>query len=412
MKRIFDRVCGLDVHRDTVHACVRVTGAAGNTTQQPLSVGTKYCELLALSGWLKQWQVTHVAMEATGEYWKPVCCVLETDFTVLLVNPAHVKNVPGRKTDTQDAEWLAQLLECGLLQASFVPPPEIRDLRDLTRYRKKLIEERTAEVLRVHGVLQRAGIELSPVASNVTGVSGRAMIERLIAGERDPAVLADLAKGSLRGKLGPLQQALAGNFRGHHGFVLDKMLEYVDFLDEKIAQLNQEVDRQMAPFQVQEQHLKTIPGIKDRTVEVIIAEIGANMGQFPTVGNLCSWAGVCPGNNQSATKRKPERTGKRGRWLKPALNEAAWAAVRKSGNYLAAQYHHLVKGLGKKKAITAVMHSMLAIAYHLLRDGQDYHDLGSGFFLKRNQQAIEARCVRQLKRLGYAVTLTPGSVAA
>lgn len=412
MKRIYDRVCGLDVHRDSVTACVRVAGESGETQQTVLTVGTKTGELLALRDWLKQGGVRQVAMEATGEYWKPVYYLLESEFEVILANPGHIKNVPGRKTDIKDAEWIAQLLECGLLRASFVPPPEIRDLRDLTRYRKTLVEQRTQEVLRLHGVLQRAGIKLSSVASNVMGVSGRAMIESLIAGERDPQAIADLAKGQLRGKLGPLQRALEGYFREHHALLLRQILAHIDFLEGQIAQLSQEIERQLEPFQRPIERLKTIPGWQQRTVQVVIAEIGVDMERFPTEGNLCNWAGVCPGNNQSAGKRKPQRVGKRGHWLKSALNEAAWAAVRKGDSYLSAQFHHLAKRIGKPKAIMAVMHSMLGIAYHLLREEVTYNDLGPNFFVVRNSKAVELRCVRQLKSLGYDVTLTPALVAA
>jgi transposase len=406
MKRIYDRVCGLDVHRDTVVACVRVTGADGETQQEIITWGSNTCGLLALRDWLKTWGVTHVAMESTGEYWKPVYYVLESDFTVLLVNAAHIKNVPGRKTDCKDAEWIAQLLECGLLRGSFVPPPEIRDLRDLTRYRKVLIEERTEEVLRLHGVLQRAGIKLSSVASNVMGVSGRAMIEALITGKRDATAIADLAKGRLRGKLAPLQKALEGYFREHHAFMLTQMLAHVDFLEERIGELSQNVDKQLQPFQRQKELLQTIPGWQNRTAEMVLGEIGVDMEQFASDGHLSSWGGVCPGNNQSGGKRKPERVGKRGRWLKPALNEAAWAAVKKGDNYLSAQYRHLVKRLGKKKAIMSVMHSSLVIAYHVLKEDKSYQELGVDFFVTRNKTAIQARCVRQLKQLGYEVTLT------
>lgn len=407
MQRMKDRVCGLDVHRDTVVACVRVTGADGQTQQEIITWGAKTGQLLALRDWLKTWGVTDVAMESTGEYWKPVYYVLESDFVVLLVNAAHIKNVPGRKTDCKDAEWIAQLLECGLLRGSFVPPPAIRDLRDLTRYRKVLIEQRTEEVLRLHGVLQRAGIKLSSVASNVMGVSGRAMIETLIGGKRDAATIAELARGKLRAKLGPLQQALEGYFREHHAFLLTQMLAHIDFLEESIGEVSKKVDQYLQPFQKQKELLKTIPGWQNRTAEMVLGEIGVDMDQFGSDGHLCSWGGVCPGNNQSGGKRKPEGVGKRGRWLKPALTEAAWAAVKKGDSYLSAQYRHLVKRLGKKKAIMAVMHSSLVIAYHVLKEGKSYQDLGVDFFVTRNKTAIQSRCVRQLKQLGYDVTLTP-----
>lgn len=405
MDVIVDRVCGLDVHRDTVKACVRVPGEAHERKQTVATFGTKTAELLALLDWLRQWQVTQVAMESTGEYWKPVYYTLEEEFQVLLVNAAHIKNVPGRKTDAQDGAWIAQLLECGLLRGSFVPPPPIRNLRDLTRYRKRLVEQRTEEVLRLHGVLQRAGIKLSSVASNIMGVSGRAMLEALVEGKQDAVAMSELARGSLRGKIPLLKKALEGHFTAHHGMMVSHMLGHIDYLEETIAALSQEVDQLLQPFQRQHELLKTIPGFQARTADVAIAEIGVDMNQFPADGNLASLMGLCPGNNRSAGKRKPEKIRRGGRWLKPALTEAAWAAVRQNDSYLSAQYHRLVPHKGKKKAIIAVCHSMLIAAYHMLKNNVPYQDLGPDFFTKRNREAIQRRCLRQLHELGFEVEL-------
>jgi transposase len=412
MDVILDRVCGLDVHRDTVKACVRVPGEGRQRKAEIATFGTKTQELLALRDWLEQWQVTHVAMESTGEYWKPVYWVLEEGFEVLLVNAAHIKNVPGRKTDAKDGAWIAQLLECGLLQGSFVPPREIREVRDLTRYRKTLVQQRTEEVLRLHGVLQRAGIKLSSVASNIMGVSGRAMLDALVEGTKDAQAMAELARGSLRKKIPLLKAALEGRFAHHHAVMVSHMLGHIEYLEETIASLSLELEERLEPFRQHIELLKTIPGVEDRTAEMILGEVGADMSQFPSAAHLASWAGVCPGNHRSAGKRKPEKTRKGGRWLKPALLEATWAAVRENDSYLSAQYHRLVPHKGKKKAATAVCHSMLIAAYYILQKQVPYHDLGADFFIRRNQEAIQRRCVRQLHQLGFQVELKPKEVAA
>ena len=405
MDVILDRVCGLDVHRDMVKACVRVPGEGRERSQILATFGTKTADLLGLRDWLEQWQVTHVAMESTGEYWKPVYYMLEDRFQVLLVNAAHIKNVPGRKTDAKDGAWIAQLLECGLLRGSFVPPPAIRELRDLTRYRKRLVEQRTEEVLRLHGVLQRAGIKLSSVASNILGVSGRAMLEALVEGKQDATAMAELARGSLRGKMPLLRKALEGHFTAHHRVMISQMLGHIDYLEEAITTLSREVDERLKPFRRQHSLLKTIPGFQDRTADTVISEIGVDMSRFPSEGHLSSLMGVCPGNNRSAGKRKPEKIRRGGRWLKPALTEAAWAAVRQNDSYLSAQYHLLVPHKGKKKAIVAVCHSMLIAAYHMLQNDVPYHDLGPDFFIRRNKEAIQRRCLRQLHELGFEVEL-------
>jgi transposase len=405
MDVILDRVAGLDVHRDTIEVCVRVTGKGNRREQTIARFQTKTSDLLGLRDWLQQWQVTHVAMESTGEYWKAVYFLLEDDFHVLLVNAAHIKNVPGRKTDATDASWIAQLLECGLLRGSFIPPRPIRELRDLTRYRKRMVEVRTQEVVRLHGVLQRAGIKLSSVAKDIMGVSGRAILQALVEGKKDAAAMAELAKGSLRGKIPLLRKALEGQFAGHHRIMVAQMLAHVHYLEETIEELNREIDLRMEPYRPQRELLETIPGFGKRSAEVVIAEIGVDMNQFPTAGNLASWAGVCPGNHRSAGKRKPEPVRRGNRWLKPALVEATWAAVRENDSYLSAQYHRLAPHKGKKKANIAVCHSALIAAHHILREGAPYHDLGADFFVKRNQAAIERRCVNQLKKLGWEVDL-------
>lgn len=405
MDVILDRVCGLDVHKDIVKACVRVPGQDKKRDQHIATFGTKTEDLLALRDWLEQWKVTHVAMESTGEYWKPIYYLLEDRFEVLLANAAHIKNVPGRKTDAKDGAWIAQLLECGLVAKSFVPPRPIREIRDLTRYRKTLIQQRTEEVLRLHGVLQRAGIKLSSVASNIVGVSGRAILKALVEGKKKPAEMAELARGQLRGKIPLLKRALEGQFTAHHGKLINHMLAHIDYLEEVIADLSQELTTLLLPYEEQLKLLETIPGVQRRTAEVMVGEVGVDMSQFPEDRNLCSWAGVCPGNRRSAGKRQPEKVSKGGRWLKPALTEATWAAVKENQSYLSAQYHRLVPAKGKKKAAMAVSHSMLVSVYHVLKKGTPYQDLGSDYFLRRNQEATKRRCLRQLEQMGYAVTL-------
>jgi len=371
--------------------------------------GTKTTDLLALRDWLQSLGVTHVAMEATGVYWKPVYYMLEDGLQVLLVNPREVQQVPGRKTDSSDAAWIAQLLECGLLRGSFIPPREIRELRDLTRYRKALTGERTSEVLRLHAVLQDAGIKLSSVATNILGVSGRAMIELLVSGQNDPEILAELARGQLRKKVPLLKKALEGHFRSHHGFLITEMLQHIDELEERLEAVGQQIEKHLVPFAEDRARLMSIPGIQERVSASTLAEIGVNMAVFPSADHLSSWAGLCPGNRQSGGKRKVQHVRKGDRYLKAALVEAAWAAVKKKDNYLAAQYHRIVPRRGKKRAIVAVAHSMLVIAYHLLKEKKVYSDLGPDYFLQLNREAIEKRCVRQLRQLGYDVTLAPAA---
>jgi transposase len=355
--------------------------------------------------------VAQVVMEATGQYWKPVWYVLEGGgFELLLVNARHVKMVPGRKTDVADAAWLAELLEHGLLRSSFVPPPAVRELRDLTRYRKRLVQQHTAECQRVQKALEDAGIKLDSVASDVLGVSGRAMLRALVAGERDPDVLAELARGVLRKKIPLLRQALYGRFTDHHALLVRLAMDHLEQLEAMIATLDAEVDRVIAPFAEARDRLDTITGVGKRTAECIIAEIGADMSRFPTAAHLASWAGVCPGNNITGGKRRSGTTTKGNRWLGEVLRECAWAAAHSRKTYLGAQFWRLAGRIGKKKATVAVSHSILVIAWHVLANGVDYHDLGQDWFTRgTDPERRKAQLVRQLQGLGYAVTLRPAA---
>lgn len=405
MERLTERVCGLDVHKQTVAACVRVPGSKGIRAQHVRTFGTTAAELLALRDWLEAHGVTHVAMESTGVYWKPIYYVLEERFTCLLVNAAHVKQVPGRKTDIKDCEWIAQLLEHGLLRGSFVPPAPIRELRDLTRYRKVLIQDRTREANRLHKLLEDAGIKLASVATDVLGVSGRAMLDALVRGTTDPDVLAELARGKLRAKLPALRQALAGRFRPHHAFLVSQLLAHLDYIDETIATLSERIEEVIAPFAEQLARLDTIHGIAQRTAEVLIAELGVDMGQFPSDRHLASWAGLCPGNNESAGKHKSGKTRRGNRWLRTALTEAALAAIRTSNSAFAARYRRIMRHRGHKKAVTAVAHTMLVTAYHLLARQTTYQELGADYFDRRHAERVRRRAVQALERQGYRVTL-------
>jgi transposase len=407
MERIIERGCGLDVHKATVAACIRQPGPTGERVELIETFGTTTPDLLALKDWLSVHGVTHVAMESTGVYWKPVYYVLEDGFQLILVNAGHMKNVPGRKTDVKDCAWIAQLLEHGLLTASFVPPPPIRELRDLTRYRKVLIQERASEANRLHKVLEDAGIKLSNVASDILGVSGRAMLEALVNGTTDAHVLADLAKRQLRSKIPALRKALEGRFRDHHAFLVGRILAHLDHLEEGIGQLSERMERQIAPFAEAVDRLVTIPGVDRKTAEVMVAEIGTDMGRFPDAKHLASWAGMCPGNNESAGKRKSGKTRKGSKWLRTALTESALAASRSKDTYLAAQYRRLYKQRGHRKAVVAVGHSILVIAYHLLSRKTTYQDLGADYFLQRDRESMIRRCLRQLHDLGQQVLLQP-----
>ena len=410
MEVIVDRCAGLDIGKRLVVAAVRTPGTGRKRRQEAPSFGTFDADLALLAEWLRTEGVTQVAMEATGVYWKPLWNVLEGHFELLLVNAQHVKKVPGRKTDVKDAEWLAQLLECGLLRASFVPPPVIRDLRDLTRYRKRLIEDRVREALRVQKVLEGAGIKLSSVASDAVGVSGRAMIDALIAGERDPGALAELARGRLRAKIPQLREALAASrFREHHAVMLGEHLAHLDHLDVAIDRLDQRIDAVMAPFSDRRERLQTIPGVGRRAAEVIIAEVGVDMSRFPTAAHLASWAGMCPGKNESAGKHLSGKTRKGDPWLSGLVTECGWAARRTKGTYLAAQFWQIARRRGQERAAVAVGHSILVIAWHILAgEAVTYAELGGDYFARRHDPTRRQRqLLRQLEQLGLKVTVEP-----
>lgn len=412
MERVVERGCGLDVAQKRVAACVRIPAPEGGRQEIVQTFGTMTADLLALRDWLLAHGVTHVAMESTGVYWKAIYYLLEDAFTVLLVNAAHIKHVPGRKTDVQDCAWIAQLLEYGLLRGSFVPPAPIRELRDLTRYRKAQIQERTREANRLHKVLEDAGVKLAVVVSDVLGVSGRAMLEGLLHGTTDPAVVAELARGRLRTKLPALRQALAGRFGTHHRFLVGRILAHLDYLDEAIAECTAQIAEVLRPFAAVVERLQTIPGVKQRTVEVLVAEIGTEMSRFPTPGHLASWAGMCPGNNESGGKRKSGKTRKGSKWLRMALVEAGQAAARTKDTALSARYRRIMRHRGHRKAVVAVGHEILVIAHALIARQATYHELGADYLDRRHAERTTRRCVRLLEKLGHRVTLEPATAAA
>jgi transposase len=412
MDAIYERCCGLDIHKKTVVACLIAPGPDGTPVKEIRTFGTMTDELLALADWLAAAGCTHVAMESTGVYWKPVWNLLEGGFELVLANARHIKAVPGRKTDVRDCEWIADLLRHGLLPASFVPDREQRELRELTRYRTALIRERAAEVNRLQKTLEGANIKLGAVATSVVGASGRQMLEALVAGETDAAALAELAKGRLRDKLPDLERALTGRVGAHQRFLVAAQLAHVDFLDAALERVSAEIRERLRPLGAAVARLDTIPGVGERTAEVILAEIGADMGRFPTARHLASWAGMCPGNHESAGKRTSGRTRRGSRWLRSALIEAAQAAARTKDTYLAAQYRRLAARRGKKKAAVAVGHTILALAYYLLTRERTYHDLGVAYFDERDRQALERRLVRRLEGLGYKVAIEPSAPAA
>lgn len=408
MKRIRDKVAGLDVHRDTVVACTRVVEPDRSVTVAKASFSTTAKGLAELAAWLGDQGVETVGMEATGIYWRPVFYELEGLFAeVWLCNAAHVKNVPGRKTDLSDAEWLADVVAHGMVRPSFVPPTEIREVRELTRYRKTQVDARVKEIQRLEKTLQDAGIKLTSVASSVWLKSTRAMIEAMIAGERDPEVLAELAQSVLRAKIPALKEAFSGRFGDHHAFLCRQIIDHLDHLDASIGALNAEIARRLAPFDAAITILSSITGVSSTTAEVMVAEMGVDMSRFPTAGHLCAWAGVAPASHESAGKHRPAGTRAGAPWLRRALIEAAKAAARTKGSYLSAQYSRIAKRRGANKATVAVANTILAVAWHLLTTGTVYEDPGSDYFDRRNDPAREAkRLQRRIEALGFAVTLT------
>lgn len=412
MEVLYSRCCGLDVHKRTVVACLLTPGPKGQPTKQMRCFTTMTEDLLRLVDWLQAAGCTHLAMESTGVYWKPIYNLCEGVFTVLVVNAQHIKAVPGRKTDVRDAEWIADLLQHGLLRPSFIPPAPQRELRELTRYRSTLLRERAAEVNRIQKTLEGANIKLAAVATDVLGVSGRAMLEALVAGTTDAVTLARLARGRLRDKRADLEHALSGRVGAHQRFLLAEQLCHVDALDESIARLSQEIAERLRPFEAELGRLQTIPGVGRRAAEVLLAEIGPDMTRFPTAHHLASWAGMCPGNYESAGKRQKGTTRKGSPWLRAMLAEAAWGASHTKATYLAAQYHRLAAKRGRKRAIVAVGHSILVIAYYVLARQQPYAELGPTYFDERDRQATERRLVRRLEQLGLTVTIEHPSPAA
>jgi transposase len=405
MNLVIERGAGLDVHQATVVATVRVPGEGGRQMVTE-TFGTTTPDLLALRDWLRAYGVTHVALESTGVYWKPVYYVLEDTFTLLLINMRDLKRVPGRKTDVKDSEWLAQLLEWGLLRSSFVPPPPIRELRDLTRYRVQQTQDRSREVNRLCKVLEDAGLKLTSVLSDVMGASGRAMLTALVSGTTDAAVLAELARGRLRKKLPDLRRALQGRFRAHHAFLLEQIMAKIDFLDETLDRVTAEIDRRLLPFEPMVADLDTIPGLDRIGAITLIAETGGDMTRFPTAGHLCSWGAMCPGLNESGGKRRSGKTRKGNRYLRRALIQAGLGAMRTNGSALQARYHRVKRHRGHKKAVVAVGHQILEIAYYVMRDHVPYHELGADYFDRRHTERTVRRHLHQLEALGYTVTIT------
>ncbi|HVQ19388.1 MAG TPA: IS110 family transposase [Actinomycetes bacterium] len=409
MEQIHDRVAGLDVHRDSVVVCVRTAGPRGGVSCEKERYATTTVALARLRDWLAERKVDLVAMEATGVYWKPVYYALEHDFELWLCNAHHVKNVPGRKTDMSDAEWLADVAAHGMVRPSFVPPPPIRELRELTRYRKTQIDARVAEIQRLEKLLQDAGIKLSSVASKVLTQSGRLMVEALIAGQRDPAALADLAKGKLRPKIPQLTEALEGHFGAQHAVAAERIFGHLDYLDVSIKTLTEQIDRRMEPYASVRALLTPIPGFDRLTIDTVIAETGADMARFPSAGHLARWSGVCPGNHESAGKRRRVGVVPGNRWLRRTLIEAARAAARSKGSYFGAQYRQIANRRGPNKAAVAVAHSLSDLVWHMLTTGECYTDLGADYFQRRRDPERQAdRLLRQLESLGYQVAVTGG----
>jgi transposase len=444
MDVLYTHCAGLDVHKKTVVACCLTPGADGTPQREIRTFSTMTQDLLALSDWLTSKGITHVAMEATGEFWKPVHSILEATFTVLVVNAHHIKTVPGRKTDVKDAEWIADLLRHGLLKASFIPPLPQRDLRDLTRQRTNLVQDRATVVNRLQKVLEWANIKLTSVATDVTGVSARAMLEGIVAGEGDPTTLAELAHGRMRSKRAALEQALTGRVREHHRYLLAQHLLHLDFLDEQIADLDQQIARMLAPEPPTEEPpadsagtgllpdgategagagsvmdwsaaievLDTIPGVGQLAAEQIVAEIGTDMGRFASAAHLASWAKVCPGNNESAGKRRSGATGQGNRWLRTVLIQAAWAAVKVKDCHLASVYHRLAGRRGAKRAIMAVAHRILVAAYYMIRDHVPYQEPGAPPADEQRKAQVLSRMLKRIEKLGYTVSLEPTGVPA
>lgn len=406
--RVHRNCCGLDVHKQTIAACLISENEDGTSSQQKRIFGTMTQQLRELAQWLAEAKVTAVAMEATGIYWVPVWNVLEPQgFELLLINPEHYKAVRGKKTDLKDGERIAELLQDGRLAGSYVPPVAIRVLRDLTRYRTKLVQHQSSIANRIQRLLEQCNVKLASVASDVLGVSGQAMLRALAAGETNPQRMADLAKKQLRKKIPQLQLALEGCLLPHHRFLLTDMLEELDHIGSKITRVEQAIEEQMRPYQKAVDAWMTVPGVKQRLAWNLVAEVGPTIDAFPSAADLVSWAGICPGNNETAGKRKSGTTRNGNRWARKALCEAAWAASKTKATYLQAQFRRLAAIRGSKRAIVAVASTILTIGYHMLKEGTTYRELGGNYFDKRNLLRTTRRLVKRLEALGHRVILEP-----
>lgn len=400
MTVVYERCCGLDVHKKSITVCVLARG-----DRQIRTFGTTHRELLDLANWLSQMNVTAVAMESTGVFWKGVYNLLEHEFELIVANARHIKAVPGRKTDVKDSEWIAELLRHGLLRPSFIPERSQRELRELVRYRRRLVQDKSQIANRMHQVLEGGNIKLASVATDILGVSGREMLRAMIAGETDPSVLAEMARGLLRKKLDELRWALEGTMGDHQRFMLGAQLRMLETLEAETAHIDGEVARRFAPLAETIKRLDAIPGIARRAAEDILAEIGTDMSKFPSANHLASWAKLSPGNYQSPGKRRSGYTGRGSPWLSAVLTEVAQASARTKDTYLSARYHRIAARRGRKRAITAISHTVLKTIYHMLRDGTEYRDLGGGYFDHRDKHYTVLRNVRRIERLGYQVTL-------
>jgi transposase len=411
MEVVYPRCCGIDVHKPTVCACISIKDD-GVLEKQKQRFDTTTADLRELAAWLRKWKVTMVAMEATGVYWKPVWNILEQEFELLLVNPQHLRSIPGKKTDFKDGERIADLLQHGLLRGSFVPPQPIRALRDLTRARASFVQERARIINRIEKTLEAPNLKLGVVASDVVGVSGRAMLEAIIEGQEDPVKLAEMAKGTLRKKIPQLRLALEGQITAHHRFMLRQWLDALDFTDRKIAAFDQQIVEKTHPFESTVQAWMQVPGLRRVNACSLLAEIGADMKQFPTAAHLAAWAAICPGNRESAGKQTSGKTCHGNPWLRRTLCEAAWAASRTKNSYFRALYQRKVRTRGKNRALIAVAHSLLTTVYSFTTLGQPYRDLGPDYFDRLNRQQLERSLVKRLEKLGNHVSLEPATPAA